>query len=467
MDVKFCCNCGQRVPFYQVTCPHCGMPTEPQATGEDTPPVFMCPNCKYPLRAGARFCKRCGVGLNAAGEVDAGAAPPPPVSEVAAPVPSQPVRKGRSVMATVLILLSLFFSVFHVFTIVEAVNEMSGNRFASIAINAISTHILLSVAGAGLGIAALLTGGKGVALASAICCIGASVTVSGGSLDMLVAGGLMLAAYIVRIFAERKPQEVVAFSAANTQGQRRGNKIAVVIIAVCVIAILAAMPSGRSDSQTDTPDEAQSDEAEDGAADKPSPAVNVLTGEEQEDIPDPIVYTGSGNETIDLNIPEDFGLFVFHITGNASGEYFSVLGLNSDGDTVAGLINTEYVYDGITVDWSQLTATLQIEATGDWTVSVESMHSLPTADTGETVSGTGDTAYLFIGANPDGTVDMTWDGERDDFMVGAYVLVTDGNIVYRSWASETSGAYEGANTTRGHPLLVVVRADSSWTITIN
>lgn len=115
-------------------------------------------------------------------------------------------------------------------------------------------------------------------------------------------------------------------------------------------------------------------------------------------IPDPVVYTGSGDDVIEIEPFDD--IWVLHVTGNAKGGHFAVNGYDDAGNSVDLFVNTTDPYDGYVLDNTQSARLLEITAKGEWAVSLESIYSMPTVSFDEPASGTGDAVYQIAADEP-------------------------------------------------------------------
>lgn len=174
-------------------------------------------------------------------------------------------------------------------------------------------------------------------------------------------------------------------------------------------------------------------------------------------VPDPVVYTGSGDDVLEITPPE--GIYVFHITGNAEGRHFSVISYDSNGNYGELLVNTTEKYDGITIEPAQSAAMLEISASGAWTVELLSMYSLQTVTVGNTITGTGDS--VFITYNPGKTAKITGNAGGHYFGVHAYGATSTDLLV------NTTDPYEGTVMLKSNPILVAVTAVDDWSFTLN
>lgn len=108
--------------------------------------------------------------------------------------------------------------------------------------------------------------------------------------------------------------------------------------------------------------------------------------------PDPITYTGSGDDYFDIS-PFD-SLYYFHISGNSEDRHFSVTGYDVAGNYTELFVNTTDYYNGYVLDPNQDTRTLEVDAECPWTIEVVSLYTAPLLPVGETYSGIDDAVLL-------------------------------------------------------------------------
>lgn len=108
--------------------------------------------------------------------------------------------------------------------------------------------------------------------------------------------------------------------------------------------------------------------------------------------PDPITYTGSGDDYFDIS-PFD-SLYYFRITGNTEARHFSVTGYDASGNYTELFANTMDYYDGYVLDPEQDTRTLEVDAEGPWTIEIVSLYTAPVLPVCETYSGIDDAVLL-------------------------------------------------------------------------
>lgn len=154
-------------------------------------------------------------------------------------------------------------------------------------------------------------------------------------------------------------------------------------------------------------------------------------------IPDPVVYTGSGDDVIEIEPFDD--IWVLHVTGNAEGGHFAVKGYDETGEYVELFVNTTDLYDGFLFDNTQSTRMLEITAKGSWTVSLESIYTMPYAAMDETVQGSGDSVYQ-VAASENWYFEAVGNNGKHHFAVKGY----DAHLNYVDLFINTTEPYKGA-----------------------
>ena len=174
-------------------------------------------------------------------------------------------------------------------------------------------------------------------------------------------------------------------------------------------------------------------------------------------VPDPVVYTGSGDDVIDVTPPD--GIWVLRATGNAAGRHSSIKGYDSNGEHQELFVNTTEPYSGITVAPLADVAMLEINAHGDWTVELVSILEMPIIHGGETITGTGDSVFLTNKAGTTATI--SGNAESRHFAVISYGLETIDLLV------NTTDEYSGAVMLKSAPVFMSVTAVGDWSIKLN
>ena len=179
--------------------------------------------------------------------------------------------------------------------------------------------------------------------------------------------------------------------------------------------------------------------------------------QEEIQIPDPVVYTGSGDDVIQIDPPD--GKYVFRISGNQEGRHFSVKTYDSFTEYIALLVNTTSTYSGVTYDPTQSTALLEINATGDWTVELVSIYTMDALISGNSISGEGDAVLLVF--PPVLTADIAGNENSSHFSVKSYDI--NGN--YLDLLVNTTDPYAGTVMMGLDASTLVISAEGPWTIT--
>ena len=179
--------------------------------------------------------------------------------------------------------------------------------------------------------------------------------------------------------------------------------------------------------------------------------------EEEVSIPDPVVYSGTGDDVVQITPPE--GKYVFRITGNQEERHFSVKAYDSFAEYIDLLVNTTSQYSGVTYDPTQSTAMLEISATGDWTIELVSIYTMDALISGNSISGEGD-AVLQVFA-PVLTADIQGNDASAHFSVKSYDM--DGG--YLDLLVNTTDPYSGTVMMGLDVSTLVISAEGPWTIT--
>ena len=213
--------------------------------------------------------------------------------------------------------------------------------------------------------------------------------------------------------------------------------------------------SSESNSESSAPgsssvivDESAPQEVEEDQSEEP---------EEEVSIPDPVVYSGTGDDVVQITPPE--GKYVFRITGNQEERHFSVKAYDSFAEYIDLLVNTTSQYSGVTYDPTQSTAMLEISATGDWTIELVSIYTMDALISGNSISGEGD-AVLQVFA-PVLTADIQGNDASAHFSVKSYDM--DGG--YLDLLVNTTDPYSGTVMMGLDVSTLVIAAEGPWTIT--
>ncbi len=177
-------------------------------------------------------------------------------------------------------------------------------------------------------------------------------------------------------------------------------------------------------------------------------------------VPQPLVYTGTGTNVIDIQKPGDpDGVAIVYVRGNAAGRYFGVESYGADGDQIDLLVNTTDPYEGIVLMDIRLddqTTRLQVTAEGDWYIEVRPLTSARRITLPGTVTGTGDDVFIMDG-DPD-LAHVVGNADGRYFGVHAYGDRSDLLV-------NTTDPFDGRVIVRRDAALMTVTAIGAWTIT--
>lgn len=173
-------------------------------------------------------------------------------------------------------------------------------------------------------------------------------------------------------------------------------------------------------------------------------------------LPQPVVYSGSGADVIDIQKPGDAVLA--SIRGNAESRYFGVQSYDANGQQVGLLVNTTDPYEGVVLmdarDGEQSTR-LQITAEGEWTIELRPLAMARRLSIPGAIEGTGDDVFIVdgdpnvaqISGNADGRYfGVTGYGKRANLLVN------------------TTDPYDGRVILARDLVLIEVKAAGAWKI---
>lgn len=220
----------------------------------------------------------------------------------------------------------------------------------------------------------------------------------------------------------------------------------IVIVVVVVLGILGSLGGDKGEPNSpDVPDNPQSD------------VVDTPTPDEERVIPDPIVYTGSGDDVLEIKTLDD--IWLLRVTGNSGAHHFAIKGYDENGEYVELFVNTTEPYSGVTFDPTLSTRTLEVSAEGDWTIEVVSLALMETIHGGQTYSGDGD--MIFLIADYGKTADITGNAGAHHFAVKSYGATSWDLLV------NTTDPYEGTVLLKELPFFIAVTAESPWSFTLS
>lgn len=175
------------------------------------------------------------------------------------------------------------------------------------------------------------------------------------------------------------------------------------------------------------------------------------------EVPQSEVYTGSGDSVIEITPLS--GVYVFKINGNAGSDYFGVTGYDASGNVVDLFVNTTTPYSGTVIDTSMSAVTLEIQATGDWSVELASIYTVPMIDQGETVTGAGDGVIYVTSYGSTATIT----GNENGAYFGVVSYGSSGNSLLVNEAEP----YSGTVMLSGDPMILAITAEGDWSITMD
>lgn len=229
-------------------------------------------------------------------------------------------------------------------------------------------------------------------------------------------------------------------------------KVVVSLLALFLaLSLVACGEAGNDSSPEKQPEQASTEQNEPEQVDKK---------EEQKNEPhDTVVFTGSGDDIIDLDVTGYY--YVFHITGNADKRHFSVKTYDSNDNYSELLVNTTDVYDGTTYDASLDVKTIEISAVGDWKIEVIDLADWYWIHAGDTVTGNSDAVFAL--ADGGKTADIEGNAEGNYFAVITY----DGYGMYDDLLVNTTDPYSGKVKLGKDATIVAVKASGDWSFTAN
>jgi len=238
---------------------------------------------------------------------------------------------------------------------------------------------------------------------------------------------------------------------------KRVKVLTVLSLFVLGLFVVMALGSGADDEpapEPEEPEEVEVDEpdedleAEEAVAEpEPEPA-------EEEPVPDPIVYTGSGDDVIQVEKPEE-GPVMLYIEGNEAERHFAVTGFDENDNQTELFVNTTSYYEGITLDPDGTTVLLEINAEGPWTVESRSVRSARSIEVPGSIEGRGDEVLLVEGESS--LANITGNPDARHFAVIGYTP-------FPNLMVNTTDAYEGTVRVDSDTFLLEITAVGNWEI---
>lgn len=227
----------------------------------------------------------------------------------------------------------------------------------------------------------------------------------------------------------------------------------ILLLSLCACSGNSTKSSAKnnSDMQSNAEDENGKEPAEAQSQDSEPTLSTPYT------IPESVTYSGSGDDVVTLEPFEN--VFVFHIIGNQEEHHFSVNGYDSNSESTGLLVNTTEAYEGTTIDPSQETVMLEVNAEGDWSIEVQSIFGMETISSGETVSGSGDSVILV--SSHGNTAKISGNADKRHFAVKSYGTERDKLLV------NTTDEYDGTVMLIGEPIILEINAVGNWSISFD
>lgn len=172
-------------------------------------------------------------------------------------------------------------------------------------------------------------------------------------------------------------------------------------------------------------------------------------------LPDPIIYSGTSDDYFDIE-PFD-SLYYLEITGNGNSEYFGVIGYDINGNRTELFVNTTDPYSGYVLDPDQDTRSLEVKASGAWSVKIRSLYDCPLLTLGEGYSGIGDDVLLL-------PLDCTAADIRGNQASGYFGVETYGKG--HDLLVNTTDPYSGTVRLDRDATVMTIHATGSWSVTI-
>lgn len=214
--------------------------------------------------------------------------------------------------------------------------------------------------------------------------------------------------------------------------------LAIILVPRIVNSIIGALDFKNSPAEMQASAQAASERLDSAPAQESAPA----PVEETFTPPDPIIYTGYGDDYFDIS-PFD-SLYYFRITGNSGAHHFAVTGYDASGNYTDLFVNTTESYTGYVLDPEQNTRMLEVDAEGPWTVEIRSLYTAPVLSVGESYGGVDDAVLLLPS--------------------GCRSAVIEGNSKSRHFAVITYGSGYDLLVNTTDPYSGTVRVDSGATV---
>ena len=228
---------------------------------------------------------------------------------------------------------------------------------------------------------------------------------------------------------------------------------AVIAVSLLVMSLGAPLPDLPHEVGDSPPGGEVIEQAPSGSQSEPEV---VSEAPKPEPIPDPIVYSGVGDDVIRIEMPEE-GPVMLYIKGNSQNRHFAVVGFDANDNRTNLFVNTTDPYEGITLDPSGTTAILEIKSVGSWTIESRSVRSARVIKTPGSIKGTGDEVVLIEGVCSLATVRGNPSGRH--FAVLGYNPGL--NLMVN-----TTDVYDGKVKVARDTFLLEITAEGKWEISL-
>ena len=169
---------------------------------------------------------------------------------------------------------------------------------------------------------------------------------------------------------------------------------------------------------------------------------------------------GSGDAVITIPAGATGGI----VTATSDGDGFTLTLLDaSNSPAGAPLVDAADDYDGVTawgVSDASSAASLQVTASGSWTVRIEPMSSAP--ELPNAANGDDDAVYLYGGDAATLAATHSGDDAEDPFVVAQQAAQAFGG----ARLIDVTGAYDGSVPLAAGPSVLTVQADEDWTLSV-
>jgi len=230
------------------------------------------------------------------------------------------------------------------------------------------------------------------------------------------------------------------------------------IIQKAITETEAAKPIETVIPSTETPENTATSTKAPTSTNKPTSTINSTI--EPTAIPDPIEIKGNGDDVVDLDWA--YGVALVEITGNPNSNHFAVISYGDDNEYLDLLANTSEVYSGtklINLENDEIVKRFEVNASGDWLITVKPINEVRTAEVPGEIIGIGDDVFVIPSKNCD-KLEISGNESSKHFAVIAHSLVEGWNLLVN-----TSEPYRGSVLCPKQTLIIEVTSSMElWTI---